>query len=312
MKMTTMKSLMAVAAFALASGNITQATEKDFNGDGYSDLVWENIVTGQRGFWFMHNGTATGYGWVRDQNGQTVSPPSAEWHIVGVTDFLGDGNADLVWQNSVTDQTEVWFLKNGVLSSKQSMNTTSWKLAAVGQSWESPNGGYGPAFFHIVDFIWVAGDGSLWVEYIKDGLNGGSFYPIHAPIDGPNDPIAGGFLQPGWHIDGDFANPAFFGNQSDQNGIVLENTYGKIAFGNIEPESSPNYSSATVSTSIKLPTGWHIAGTGDFNGDGSTDLALENPTTGQCVVWMLDSAHQTVTAGYWLPTQSTQWRIVNH
>jgi FG-GAP repeat len=39
------------------------------------------------------------------------------WRIAGVGDFNGDGNADLVWENTVTGQRAIWLLKNGVFSS---------------------------------------------------------------------------------------------------------------------------------------------------------------------------------------------------
>src|SRR5207248_3187788 len=37
-----------------------------------------------------------------------------------------------------------------------------------------------------------------------------------------------------------------------------------------------------------VPSPWTIAGTGDFNGDGRTDLLWYNPTTGQVVEWLLN------------------------
>jgi glucose/arabinose dehydrogenase len=33
---------------------------KDFNHDGYADLVWENTTTGQRGIWLLKNGVPSG------------------------------------------------------------------------------------------------------------------------------------------------------------------------------------------------------------------------------------------------------------
>jgi hypothetical protein len=82
---------------------------KDFNHDGYSDLVWENTATGQHVIWLLQNGGLS----------SAYFLPSApvNWRIVGVADFNNDGNADLVWENTVTGQHTIWFLKNGVFSS---------------------------------------------------------------------------------------------------------------------------------------------------------------------------------------------------
>jgi hypothetical protein len=36
-----------------------------------------------------------------------------EWHIAGAADFSGDGQADLVWENTTTGQRAIWQMKNG-------------------------------------------------------------------------------------------------------------------------------------------------------------------------------------------------------
>ena len=85
--------------------------------------------------------------------------------------------------------------------------------------------------------------------------------------------------------------------------------------------TAPVYSSAQI-----LPitiAGWHVAGTGAFFGTPNpywgpgtdTDLVLENPTTGQHVIWVLNRAKTGLAAGYVLnPTvpPSSGWRAVNH
>jgi hypothetical protein len=56
---------------------------------------------------------------------------SVQWHVAGVGDFNGDGNADLVWENTSTGQRAIWFMKNGVLSSSTYLPTVSvqWHIA---------------------------------------------------------------------------------------------------------------------------------------------------------------------------------------
>ena len=55
------------------------------------------------------------------------------WRIAGVGDFDGDGEADLVWENTVTGQRAIWFLQNGVYSSALSLPTisTQWRIAGA-------------------------------------------------------------------------------------------------------------------------------------------------------------------------------------
>ena len=47
---------------------------KDFNGDGYADLVWENTVTGERLIWLLTEGVYS----------SSIALPtgSAQWQIV--------------------------------------------------------------------------------------------------------------------------------------------------------------------------------------------------------------------------------------
>ena len=58
-----------------------------------------------------------------------------------------------------------------------------------------------------------------------------------------------------------------------------------------------------------VPTSWHIAGTGDFNGDGKPDIIWENTSTGARVIWLMDGA--AVLSSVHLPTISTDWSIRN-
>ena len=40
---------------------------------------------------------------------------------------------------------------------------------------------------------------------------------------------------------------------------------------------------------LQVPdTNWEIVGTGDFNGDGKTDILWRNKSTGQNVVWLMN------------------------
>jgi hypothetical protein len=95
---------------------------KDFNGDGFADLVLENTSTGERAIWLLKNGVLSSSYYLPTVNTQ--------WHIAGVGDFTGDGNPDLVWENTSTGQRAIWLFKNGVLSSSYYLSTvnTQWHI----------------------------------------------------------------------------------------------------------------------------------------------------------------------------------------
>ena len=76
----------------------------------------------QRTIWLLKNGVFS--------SSYSLSTVNTQWHIAGVGDFNGDGNADLVWENTSTGQRNIWLLKNGVFSSSYSLGTinTQWHI----------------------------------------------------------------------------------------------------------------------------------------------------------------------------------------
>jgi hypothetical protein len=59
-----------------------------------------------------------------------------------------------------------------------------------------------------------------------------------------------------------------------------------------------------------ISTDWHIAGAGDFDGDGQADLIWENTATGQRVIWfMKNGVPQT---SDFLLSMPADWHIVDH
>lgn len=54
---------------------------------------------------------------------------------------------------------------------------------------------------------------------------------------------------------------------------------------------------------------WRIAGAGNFNGNGSSDLAWENTTTGARALWLMNGT--VFEAAVPLPTVSSSWEIAN-
>lgn len=80
----------------------------DFNGDGRSDILWYNSITGNIKAWITGGGIVN-YG---------TGSPSAGWQPMGLDDFNGDGRADLLWFNAFTNATTTWLLNGkGVLQS---------------------------------------------------------------------------------------------------------------------------------------------------------------------------------------------------
>ena len=97
----------------------------DFNGDGKSDILWQDNSLGARAILFM-DGTSP--------VGSAVLPiVPTSWKIVGSGDFNGDLNSDILWQNSVSGQRVIWLMNGASYSSYVDLGTvaTSWDIGGA-------------------------------------------------------------------------------------------------------------------------------------------------------------------------------------
>jgi len=256
-----------------AQTTIVKGTDKDFNGDGYADLVWENTTTGGRAIWLLHNSVYSSA-----INLPTVPPI---WHIAGVGDFLGNGQSGLVWEDLTTGEHAIWILNKGVFDHAINLSTVPapWHVVGAGDF----NGdGY-------ADLVWensTTGGRVIWFL-----INGANSSAINLPTTLPAT----------WHI---AAVGDFLGNgQSD---LVWEDlASGQHAIWILK--------NGVFDHAIPLPTvpaPWHVVGAGDFNGDGYADLVWENTVTGGRAIWLLIKG--VYSSAINLPTISPVWHIADH
>jgi glucose/arabinose dehydrogenase/PKD repeat protein len=101
----------------------------DFNGDGKPDVVWQDPATGALAAWFMDGVTRTG------SSPFTPGQAPAGWTVAAVTDWNGDGQPDLVWQNAGTGQIGFWAMDGLTATSAVAFVPgqvpTNWRIAAV-------------------------------------------------------------------------------------------------------------------------------------------------------------------------------------
>jgi FG-GAP-like repeat/Bacterial pre-peptidase C-terminal domain/CARDB/FG-GAP repeat len=103
----------------------------DFNGDGFSDYILRNFVSGDTVAWLMDS----------SNNLQGITPiantpADPNWRISGAGDFDGDGKTDLFWSNETAGLNAIWYMDGTNLRSLALAPSVSgdptWKVAGVG------------------------------------------------------------------------------------------------------------------------------------------------------------------------------------
>ena len=105
----------------------------DFNNDGRGDILWHNAATGESQIWFMNGSSRIGRATILDGARPTlIGPP---WSIVGTNDFDGDGKTDLLWHNSSTGETQMWFMNGYRVGGRATVLGENGSAAFVGLPW---------------------------------------------------------------------------------------------------------------------------------------------------------------------------------
>ncbi|MBF0607005.1 MAG: VCBS repeat-containing protein [Magnetococcales bacterium] len=131
--------------------------ERDFDGDGHTDVLWRNTTTGDVYIWLMDGSKIAG--------GKLVMKAvPADWDIKAIDDFDGDGKADILWQNTTTGDVVLWFM-NGL-----NIAGSGYAARGVPRNWQilttGDYNGDGKA-----DILWRnITSGDIYM-YIMDGVN---------------------------------------------------------------------------------------------------------------------------------------------
>jgi len=244
-------------------------TAVDFNGDGQSDILWQNASTGERKVWLM-NGTAPG-------SEVSLGVVSTAWQIAAAADFNGDGQTDILFENTQTGERGIWLMIGTNVADWASLGTmpVAWRIATVG------------------DFN---GDGK--VDLLLENPSTGE-----RKVRLMNDTTLGsevslGVVSTAWQI----AGAADF-NGDGQTDILWQNTHTgeRGVWVMIGTDVADWASLGTVSTD------WQIAGTGDYDGDGQPDILWQNSVTGQRKLWLMHGT--TKASEVSLGTIGTDWSI---
>jgi hypothetical protein len=97
----------------------------DFTGDGLSDILWRNAASGENYLYPMSGTTIlAGEGYLR-----TVA--DLAWRVAAVSDYDGDGKADVLWRNSASGDNYVYFMDGTAIKPSEgylrNVADQSWK-----------------------------------------------------------------------------------------------------------------------------------------------------------------------------------------
>ena len=224
----------------------------DFNGDGHSDILWQN-TNGQAAIWEMNGTNVIGGGWVG-------ANPGPSWQAIGTGDFNDDGHSDILWQNT-DGQAAIWEM-NG--TNPIGMGNVG---ANPGPSWQA----IGPGDFNDdghSDILWqnTNGQAAIWEMNGTNVIGGG---------------WVGANPGPSWQAigTGDF-------NDDGHSDILWQNTNGQAAIWEM---NGTNVIGGGWVGANPGPS-WKVVGTGDFNDDGHSDILWQN-TNGQVAIWELNGTN---------------------
>ena len=215
----------------------------DFNSDGLSDVLWR-YPDG-----WMTDWLATGTGFAGNWDNVTVQQ-SADFQVAGIGDFNGDGRSDILWRNAdgwVTDWLGSGDGFVGNWDNVTAYQSPDFQVAAIGDF----NGD------GLDDVLWRNADG-----LITDWLGSGNSFVGNWGALTANQ--AGGWQVAGA---GDF-------NGDGRSDILVRSTDGTITdwLGQADGGFVANDLIAMQPVSTDL----QVAGIGDFNGDGFSDVLFRD------------------------------------
>jgi hypothetical protein len=200
-----------------------------------------------------------------------------------IPDFNADGQADILWRNKTTGQNVVWFMDGTTYSNYAELmqvTDTNWQIMGTGDF-----NGDGKT-----DVLWRNTSTGQNVVWLMDGVNYGGYAWLLEVADLNWEIVGTGDFNSDGKVDILWRNKA-----TGENVVWYMDGVTRTGWSYIEPAVSD--------------LNWEIVGTGDFNGDGKTDILWRNKGTGQNVVWFMDGVAYGSYA-WLLEVTDLNWEIV--
>jgi feruloyl esterase len=264
-------------SFSCVSGPTNSlADTHDFINGGISDILWRDS-SGNLAIWLMNGST------IMNANAAGLGNVPTIWSVVGQRDFNGDGNADILWRDNSGDLA-IWLMNGTTLLNGNTAGLgnvpTIWSIAGT----DDFNGdGY-------ADILWrntSTGDLAIWEMNGTAIVNANTTGLGNVPTD--------------WSV----AGVGDFNGDGKADILWRNNTNGNVAIWLMNGTTITNASTATFGN---MPTIWSVAGVGDFNGDGKSDI-LWRDASGDLAIWQMNGTTITNPSTTGVGNLSTVWSI---
>lgn len=266
-----------VTATSSALQSLETVFHQDLNGDGVIGQASPQVIAqaasvqiGNTDLVFFNNSSHTAAIWQlggQSQGNPQVVAGASGSNFVAKADFNGDGSTDLLFINDATHEVSE-LLSNGAQAPS---------AVTVG----SINTASGWHFADIVDFN---GDGKSDLLFVNSATNGVAVWQMDGAKIAAGPQI--GVMAQGFHIasTGDF-------NADGKTDLLMINDSTHDA--TIWQMNGTQVASKTTIATINAAGGWDFVGTGDFNGDGKTDLLFLNGQTHGVAIWQMNGSQIT-------------------
>jgi len=254
----------------------------DFDGDGRSDLLWQDDLYGYLAVW-----TLDGHA-IRHVRALSHFVPNPEWRIAGTGDFNGDGKPDIVWHHRSEGWLYLWYMDGVTLIgetflSEPRVADTGWKVVAVGDF----DGDRKP------DLVWRHATAGWLAVWLMDGRT------VRAARELTPNRIA----DPAWEVAGlgDF-------NGDGQNDLIWRHRDAGYVLAWLM-NGLTQVTDVWVRPSVIADPDWRIAAVIDADGDNQPDLVWHHAATGLAILWYMDGVTQSRDPSF-AETVSINWKIV--
>ncbi len=241
----------------LAAALQTALGRNDFNGDGKSDLVLQNIASNQIGTWFQNDTLVL-------NSALYPNIPNSDYPLVTSGDFNGDGKPDYIFQSLTTNQIAYWYMDGpNIIGNPMVARVPASGCKIVGAG----------------DFN---GDGKLDLVFQDQNTNKVVVWYMDGAMPIGNGSAISQIPAAGYKVVGvgDF-------NRDGQPDLLFQNvTTGALVVWYLNGVQVVGGEVVSVMPS----PGYHVEAVADFDGDGRPDVVMRDGN-GNVQIWHLDNAY---------------------